>query len=375
MVGIGGLPKTRLASDPVSKQNTILRNLKALTGKASIASASKVLEPVERIEVSGESSLVSCELCGTRFGVGAWVSRPRTVKRIAVGGTCLKSVVLGRFGDAKAVRAKRREVRRTLELAYRGAIDPGGWITWVIANAPRRFGRQVVELEVVGALRKKADLQALIDFHDSKRKFPFEAFFHDAPDLRRLLAAPDSITINDALALRKSVTADMAREVAKRTVVRLGGEQFSEWLRKSDPSVVATYQRLSESGKATVKALVGLHRVLPGEPGAICPVDLFEQWPPVRLPLMEDAFLWHPYRHGLAYVDADGEEITMTRPWLWATGGYSDDPIGLRGWLDVNGAPEAAIAELRNLAAIHLAEQGQSNSESESAYLADVLRT
>lgn len=345
----------------------MLKNLKALTGKVSLRSASGVLEPVERIEVSKRSPLLACELCGTRFGVGAWMTRPPKVKRIAVGGTCLDSLVLGRFGDRASALKGRKEVRRALERAYRGAIDPGSWIKWVVANAPRKFGRAVIELEVAGALRKKDDLQELIRFHDGTRKFPSEAFFlRNLVDVRRGIDVPAVLTIDQALAIRDRVSAEEAR-IAEGAVGRIGRRHIKDFLQESGPEVQRTWDRLTNPGRATVTALVALHEGPRGESEPFCPASLASRWPSAPHPVTDEAFLWHPAM-GLAHIDPFADDV-QSKVWLWSSG-YAKHRINLLDWRDVNGASMESIAGLRRLAASRLAR----DSRTDQGSLAGLLR-
>lgn len=343
----------------MSKHDTILKNLKALTGRTSIAAASRLFRPVERIAVPERSSLVSCELCGTRFGVGAWVTRPPTVKRISIGGTCLKTIVLGHFGDAKSAARGKRNVRQALERAYRGSIDPGAWITWIVTHAPRRFGKQVVELEVAGALRKRSDLQALIKFHDATRRFPAVSFFTSIKDVRRLVSVPDTLTIDQALAISRRLTSDDRIALVELIAQRVGRRRINELLRNSVSEVRDSWCRLSESGRATVVALAALHD---GEPDAgkpFCPAALASRWPPAPHPLTEEVYLWHP-AYGLAHVDPTTDDVNYK---VWRLKhGYVHHRMSLMDWRDVNGASPAAIDALRRLAGVRLQDQAGAGS-------------
>ena len=91
----------------MSKHETFHKNILAITGCRSFEAAIRGWTVADRICLSNSDEMAVCELCSTRFRLGAIVNRPHTgakkLKTIAVGGKCLITLLEKQFSDSQEI--------------------------------------------------------------------------------------------------------------------------------------------------------------------------------------------------------------------------------------------------------------------------------
>ena len=280
----------------MSKQDTIRQHLFTLTKCRTLKSALTGWTVHHLIALPAKRQLQACELCATRFAHGAVITRPTKGSHrpitIAVGGVCLKTVLLKSFREPRWLHTSRSDTKRRLADRYEGLVDPGTWITWVCENAPSDLVEEAVRLKHLGATLSPSGLRKLMAFHDRARRYPSEVLLPDRKDLQRLgTPIPAMLTIDRARAiLEGGYPSLMQRLIADRRMAHLdtvtdrlfcyGGVQ-EEW------------ERLPMD---TIRLLVALARLSEADEmrGRFKGLALARRLPKLASDSHDRVFLWHP---------------------------------------------------------------------------------
>ena len=334
----------------MTKRTTFKRTIRGLTRKPSLDAALadwSVLSIINLDKYAGK--MQACELCGTRFYRGAWVSYPSKRVRIAVGGDCLQTLLERRFTARREISKRRREIRMSLTRRYGAIVDPGNWIRWIIENAPPRLAGEVAELMRFQAVSSGTGLKKLVAFHDEHRRYPREALLRDAEMLALPLGLSEYLTINQA---RRLVDASRSMPyVAKIIAARRARsqEQFLGPPYVTEDSEKVAWNHLDELGQRTVLALFALSLEFNGS--EVCSNTLALNWPAVgalRIP----SFVWSP-RLGLGFVHCDPEEDppwSRVLVWQFVQRDYTKTRVDMSYVRRTTGAPPQAVEELEALA-------------------------
>lgn len=321
----------------MSKRDTIEQALLALTRRRSSVRAFEGWDVVEPINLKQTDEMIPYELCGTRFRRGAWVTHPRHEPKIAVGGTCIKALLLGEFPERGVETPRKSDCAGEIRRAYAGALDPGSWIRWVVDHAPRSLAREAAELNVFKMTRTVSGLRRLIEFHDATRKYPAKALILDYEYLPDDMKRRRYLTIQQARREVERLNSSSIRQrIADENVVKHIAENELRW-RSVDPR---PWDNLDDAGKRVVAALDALASFTDERP--LCPEELARQWPHLSLHV-RDVFCWHP-RVGVAHIDPVSGEF-----WLSHSGKYKAVP-GRDLWRSVAGAPAESVSSLVCLA-------------------------
>src|SRR5258705_313931 len=141
----------------MGKHDTILNNLRILTGQRTLKSAGAGWQVTKLVDVSRQPKWQACELCGTRFQIGAWITHPKTKGRIIVGGNCLDTILGQAFSSPREILTRRRNFKGQLRRHYRDVVDPGSWLSWLKHNAPSRLASAMAFVLRLGTPRTQAD--------------------------------------------------------------------------------------------------------------------------------------------------------------------------------------------------------------------------
>lgn len=329
----------------MSKRDPFKKNVMRLTRRKSISTALSGWEVLSRIRLKTPSQ--SCELCSTRFARGAWVSHPRYTPQIAVGGTCLEYLLLGRLKPAGGNAERKRQARTILRREYGSFLSPGHWTRWLRENAPARLDPELVELEHLGMTKTVEGLRKLIRFHDSHRLFPIESLIPACELIRDRFRGKSMITINHARKALMSLEHTGAQEALLRKAAEESAQRFvREQVRAHDGSQ-RTWSRLDPLTRRAVVALYARSERRSGDE-PIVPPELAAHWPELDQP-RKAQFCWHPER-GLAFAEELEEPYGLRGPVMLLVEQKEVKARFWSGWLDVCDAPESAVEQLERIA-------------------------
>lgn len=324
----------------MSKQDVIVRNLKALTHSRSFETSVKGWTVKNIISLS-KREMQACELCGTRFCGGARIHHARTAATILVGGTCLETILKSHFPPKFKVSEYREKTLTALRRAYGDLIDPGNWTRWLVENAPKRLAQPVAELISFGVVLTDKELEALIRCHDSKRLFRRTALLPGARALEKVLGKqiPAYITVNQA----RKIESAFASKPARMQVPVVARDYATRVLRpaiSSDPELRRLLDSLNPLEQRAVTGLAALDERAAIDGTPLCSGDLAALWPAPRSGPM---FVWNP-KIGLGFVGADdhlGNDKAYV--WLWRSSQYQKCVYNMQYWLGIVGCSEHAV--------------------------------
>lgn len=301
----------------MSKQEIIERNLLSLTRAKSFDKALEDWTVVGRINLAQSRPMATCELCSTPFRSGAMIRHPRPPKAIAVGGTCLTTILRKMFPDPKVNAAHRRDTSNRLTAAYRGAVDPGDWITWVVEHAPRKLAALVVELQHFGMVSSDAGLTTLIRFHDNTRLYPREALLPDWKSFKKArIEIPATLTLTQARQILSKVQASDIEKIVKWRSRQFREDSISPLMAEYEDMLVA-WTTLSDRGQRAYLALCALSERRSDKDEPIGDAGMAEGWPPVEHHARFPLFVWH-WRFGVGLVEKNGDHSEgMTQILIW----------------------------------------------------------
>jgi hypothetical protein len=320
----------------MSKRDTFVQNIRAITGCRSFKKAIEGWKVKQIINLPHSAPHAVCELCTTHFRSGAFVqhvvpsgTRPVT---ISVGGDCLETILLGRFTDRKVVAARKHATNAVIRNVYEGLIDPGAWISWVIDNAPKRFAPLVADLQRLGMVSSDEELKKLIAFHDQTRIYPRAALLPDWRSLDRHVGGiPVGLTLNEARRLLRRLNgADVERILLVRAK-RYYKDSISASAAQDEPWATA-WARLDRISRRMVVALCSLtDKATDGVP--VNAERLMSGLRPMPSSPSTPCFAWHPTA-GLGLIE-NGEVRSdgMANVWLW--GSYDHHSYKLSYWHSV----------------------------------------
>jgi hypothetical protein len=345
----------------MGKRDTVLKNLRILTGRRTLKSAATGWQVKELVNLSRPAKWQACELCGTRFQIGAWITHPKTKGRILVGGTCLDTILSQAFSSPREIMTGRRNFKAEMHSRYRDVVDPGSWLKWLRNNAPSRFASALAYVLRLGTPRVHADLDELIRFHDRRRRFSRESLFPDWRALSVVMPIPEFITLRQYDMILKKFSKLRSSAISGRALHRYRETTIRLWLSQGKERTKEAWARLAPNGKRTVVALAILTESKEPE-GLVCPDTLAQLWPAVRLPLRTDAFIWNN-RVGMGVCDVDQDELKYKSDvWLWDTGRWSPLLFDLMYWRTVNPPSIIALQKLETLALQALAPRSRESS-------------
>ena len=179
----------------MSKRTTFTRTLETVSGSKSLTKAAKGMSVVRLVYVPDKRKKQSCELCGTRFQRGAWVSFSKSKSRLLIGGNCLVSLSEGHFSSNYRQGVVKREVSSFLRKIYSAEADPKSWLSWLVENATEEIAHDVALISFVGKAASWERLAKLVRYHDENRLFLTEALFSPYTFLPAILDLPATMTI------------------------------------------------------------------------------------------------------------------------------------------------------------------------------------
>lgn len=335
----------------VGKRATFRKNIRAITGARTLTSALKEWTVARLIDLPPTKPMASCELCGTHFRNGALMRHARQKATVTIGGTCVQIIRRAEFGALAKYRYRRQATWQVFQEHYKDSltrITRGSWLTWMINNAPPRFGSLVVDLRQLGAVRSDADMQRLIRFHDTHRKYPAAALVDDLHAFARacMMPVPDYLTLEQARRLMKRANKGYSSEMIWERSEEYYRCKFRPFLRRS-PQRGRAWGALDGQAQRAALALAAL-----SDQGAelAFPSSLAEDFKAVTVLSSEPQFVWNK-SIGLGFVSSPSHMGNgKARVWVWGQHRKVRPLYDLRFFRSVRPLDDLAVRQLEELA-------------------------
>lgn len=323
------------------KHATFVKNLLAITGCRVVSRAFIGLSCMKIIKLQTSKGMATCELCGTRFRMGALIKHKKTGARFTVGGVCARILQEKMFGDPKKRAARKRETWALFEEHYGDRETRGSWMKWMLKNCRGQLAVILSGLHFLEATRTNAEMRRLITYHDTHRAYLAAALLGDLAIYRELgIKVPRHLTIDQADRLEERIR-------RKPRYVLVQAEQLYDELYErgvfDHPDVLAAWEQLSEGDRLAVLAMIELSRC-----GRAIEASAFYKACPTLIPgLRVSVFVWNP-QQGIAFV---GEEAYRDdeSAYLELVGTGKRSPYQLKYFRSV-ALPKRAVGALLRLA-------------------------
>ena len=263
------------------------------------------------ISLDKRSPFAHCEVCGTRFRVGAIMRHRRYGLKISVGGVCAEMIHLATLRPGTHLHTFRSRTWHQFDDHYENKITRGSWLVWLTKNAPPRYASIIADLRYFRATRSAEDMEKLIKYHDKKRLYPVKALL-DRALLRRLKwpQVPKYMTLDAAKKIMDRIKAKYPYELEVQAAQVIYGSKVKRHL---DEEVQSAWEHLSLEEKRTALALIKIRErneleLLEKQEKKYDVVRRDGSWP---------IFVWN-YRLGLCIVKrADFRPPDTARPTIY----------------------------------------------------------